>query len=287
MIDFYIVDVFATHKFSGNQVAVLVLERESHLSDDEMLEIAKEMNFTQTCFIVMEDDAYHVRTFMPKIEIPFSGDPALAAAFIINQVLSEVPKESVLLKLQSGIIEIQHQDDVYWMESPQSTFGRIYDKILLSRVLGLEAEDMCDNPPIQQVSIGVPYIIVPIKNLKIMKEITINKERSSWLTQRAKASCVLAYCNESVDEGNDYHIRVFAESLGIPEDPASGSGIGSLAAYLAKYSLSAEDGFQIRVEQGYEIGRPSILKAKVHKLTDHLQIAIGGKVKLTSQGKIL
>ncbi|UYP47574.1 hypothetical protein NEF87_003859 [Candidatus Lokiarchaeum ossiferum] len=285
MIDFYIVDVFAQQKFTGNQVAVL--KSDSPLANEEMLKIAKEMKFIQSCFLIKNNDSYQVRIFMPKLEIPFSGDPVLASAFIINQIINEAPKESILIKLQKGDVEIQHQDDTYWMESPQPIFGRIFDKILLSRVLSIEPEDICDNPPIQQVSIGVPYIIVPIKNMKTLREISINKERYEWLTQRTKASCVLAYCNESIDEGNDYHIRVFADALGIPEDPASGSGVGSLAAYLSRYISSAEEGFQIRVEQGYEIGRPSLIKAKIHQLTEFLQIAIGGKVKLTSQGKIL
>ena len=286
MIDFYIVDVFAgSQKFTGNQVAVF--KSDSLLSDEEMLQVAREMNFSQSCFILSEKAPYKVRIFMPAFEVTFSGDPTLAAAHVINQFICDTPKEAIQLELKSGVVEILQQGDIYWMESPQPCYGREFDKVLLARVLSLNREDLCSESPIQQVSIGVPYIIVPVKDIKTLKSIQINSERYDWLTQRAKASCVLAYCTTTIDEGNDYHVRVFAGVLGIPEDPASGSGIGSFAAYLSKYSLSAEEGFEIQVEQGYEIGRPSLIKSKVHQLDDHVQIAIGGRTKVSSRGKIL
>ena len=300
-LKYYIVDVFAQEKFTGNQVAVV--EVEQPLDAETMLKIAHEMDFQETSFVSSEPDEdghYHVRIFTPYKEVSFPGAPTLGTAFVINHFLSNGNQKQISLKLQSGILSINRitsdsnrsdfiskNKTILLSDQKQPSFGREFEPVLLSRVLGIEPAEIDDRFPIQEVFSGIGYILVPIKSLDIVKNIHINQERHGWLVQRADAKLVLAFCKETVDSQNDIHTRVFADYYNIPEDAASGSGAGSLAAYCSKYHYFSPDKVELRIEQGYEIGRPSLLIAKSRIENDKIEVNVGGRVILTAQGEIL
>ncbi|MHA1673389.1 MAG: PhzF family phenazine biosynthesis protein [Promethearchaeota archaeon] len=300
-LKYYIVDVFAQKKFTGNQVAVVELEQP--LDDETMLKIAQEMNFQETSFVSSEpndDGHYPVRIFTPFKEVSFPGAPTLGTAFVINHFLSNGNQEQISLKLKSGISSvncirsdsngsdfISKNKTILLSDQKQPNFGRVFEPVLLSRVLGIEPENIDDRYPIQEVFSGIGYIIVPIKSLDIVKNIIINQERYGWLVQRTDAKLVLAFCKETVDSQNDIHTRVFADYYNIPEDAASGSGAGSLTAYCNKYQYFSINKVELKIEQGYEIGRPSLLIAKAQTQNDQIEINVGGRVILTAQGEII
>ncbi len=300
-LKYYIVDVFAQKRFTGNQVAVVELEQP--LDDETMLKIAQEMNFQETSFVsseLNEDGHYNVRIFTPYKEVSFPGAPTLGTAFVIKHFLSADNQEQISFKLKSGISSINcirsdsngsdfisKSKTILLSDQKQPNFGRVFEPVLLSRVLGIAPEEIDTLFPIQEVFSGIGYILVPIKSLDIVKNIRINQERYGWLIQRTNAKLVLAFCKETVDPQHDIHTRVFADYYNIPEDAASGSGAGSLAAYCSKYNYFSSDKVEFRVEQGYEIGRPSLLIAKAQIQDDKIEVNVGGRVILTAQGEIL
>lgn len=294
-------DVFAQKKFTGNQVAVV--EVEEPLEEEMMLKIAQEMNFRETAFVSSEPNEngnYAVRIFTPQKEVAFSGHPSLGTAFIIKHFFSFDNQKQISLELQSGvsIVDsaslksngsdfISKRKTVLLSDQKNPEFGHVFEPVLLSRVLGIEPAEIDDRFPIQEVFSGLGFIIVPVKTLEIIKEITINKERYNWLVQKSKAKLVLVFCPEAEDPENNVHTRVFADYYNIPEDTASGSGAGSLAAYMVKYNYLGSNSVELRVEQGYEVGRPSLIIAKAKKVEDHVEVNIGGRVVLSAQGEIL
>ena len=300
---FYIVDVFATKKYTGNQVAVI--ECDQPLEVELMQRIACELSLPEVSFLQNKpnpDGSYNVRIFTPEREISFSGHPTLGTAFIIYNFLNTEKKDEILLNLPSSqvsieISQLKKKGDSNFIsknkpcllsKQKNPEFGRIYEPVLLSKILGLEPQDFDKNFPIQEVTIGLPVILVPLKSLEILKQIKLNLERYNWLIQRTKAKLILAFCSETEQPENNLHVRVFAEYYGIPEDAATGSSNGCLAGYLAKYKYFGQDNVDVRIEQGYEIKRPSLILAKAQIKSDGLiDVSIGGLVNLVVEGEIL
>ncbi len=300
---FFIVDVFATKKYTGNQVAVI--ECDQPLEVELMQRIALELSLPEVSFVQNQpnkDGSYNVRIFTPEREVSFSGHPTLGTAFIINNFLISKKKDEILLNLPSGqvnieISQLEKKRDSNFIsknkpcllsKQKNPEFGRIYEPVLLSKILGLSPQDFDKNFPIQEITIGLPVILVPLKNLEILKQIKVNLERYNWLIQRSQAKLILVFCSQTEQSENNLHVRVFADYYGIPEDAATGSSNGGLAAYLAKYKYFGQDHVDVRIEQGYEINRPSLILAKAQVKSDGvIDVSIGGLVNLVVEGTIL
>lgn len=291
--DFYIVDVFAEDKYTGNQVAVV--KYSGKLSDKEMQHIAKELYFSETSFVLSDiqpNGGYDVRIFTPREEVPYSGHATIGTACVINRHFSNGPQKQVILNLKAGSIpvEIESRDDkeeVLWMEQIQPKFNRIYEPVLLSKILGIEPEDIDTSYPIQEITTGLPFLIVPLKPSANIKDIEFNKERYYWLVKKIEAKCILIFTTKTYKLENQVNVRVFADYYGIPEDPASGSGSGCLGAYMSKYKVLGDQNVNIRVEQGYEIGRQALLFVKVTSKGDSMKISVGGRVITVAKGQLL
>jgi trans-2,3-dihydro-3-hydroxyanthranilate isomerase len=299
-LKYYIVDVFAQERFTGNPVAIVECNQE--LSDEKMLQIARELNAPETTFVnpVPQDGCYKIRMFTPTREVMFSGHPTLGAAFIINHFFASSPKKQVKLSLKSSEVLIdsptledgakntiisKHKPILFsGQKSPE--FDRKFDPVLISRIVGVDVEDFDDRYPIQAVTVGLGFVIVPIKTLHTLKRIRINQERYSWFCAKSEAKLILAFTPETVDSENHLHVRVFSDFYGIPEDPATGSGNGALVAYLSKYNFFDSPEIDVRIEQGYEIGRPSLILAKAVPRGEEIDVTIGGRVILVAQGEI-
>jgi trans-2,3-dihydro-3-hydroxyanthranilate isomerase len=264
-LTFYIVDVFAVEKYTGNQLAIFT--DASTLSEEQMQQLAKEMNYSETTFITstdLQDGGYDVRIFTPNKELPFAGHPTLGTAYIIQQTIINQPVETVKLNLKVGQIPVtwHNTDDmgeVLWMRQKPPTFHQIFEASALAPVLSLDMNEIDARFPIQEVSTGIPFIIVPLKTHESLKRIRVNREKYFELVENTESKEILVFCPETYASENDLSVRVFAEYLGIPEDPATGSANGCLAGYLVEHSYFGEKPVDVRVEQGYEIGRPSLL----------------------------
>lgn len=290
---FYIVDVFAEEKYAGNELAVV--RRGGSLSDLEMQKIAREINFSETTFIIKDEESrggFDVRIFTPREELPFAGHPTLGTAFIIQQEIVQAPVKEVILNLKVGPIPVTFTyrgdvPDVLWMKQIKPRFGKIMEASVVAPVIGLEPDEIERKFPVQEVSTGVPFIIVPLKTLSAVKKARINLEKYFRLIEGAEAKSILVFCPETYSSQNDLNVRVFADYLGVPEDPATGSANGCLAGYLVKQRYFGAPQVNVRVEQGYEIGRPSLLLLNAGDKAGEIGIFVGGKVILVARGELV
>ncbi|HEY9295072.1 MAG TPA: PhzF family phenazine biosynthesis protein, partial [Phormidium sp.] len=171
-MQFYIVDVFAEERYAGNQLAVFTGDGVACLSDAEMQKIAKEMNFSETTFITSNEvinGGYNVRIFTPGQELPFAGHPTLGTAFILQQEIIKSSVERVILNLKVGQIPVtlnyaSEAVEWLWMQQKTPTFSQGFSPNQLAPVLNLEVDEIDSRYPIEEVSTGVPFIIVPLKN---------------------------------------------------------------------------------------------------------------------------
>ena len=177
---YYIVDVFAQEKYNGNQLAVFV--DAGTLTSHQMQRIAKEINYSETTFITnnqSREGGYDVRIFTPAQELPFAGHPTLGTAYIIQQEIIKQPVEKVTLNLKVGQIPVTlHYADnsvnLLWMQQLPPIFGQKFATDAIAPLLNLSVDDINTNFPMQEVSTGVPFIIVPLKTLAAVKKAKVN-----------------------------------------------------------------------------------------------------------------
>jgi len=289
-LPFYIVDVFAERKYAGNQLGVF--PDAGSLSDAQMQQFAKEMNYSETTFILSAErpnGGYDVRIFTPDREVPFAGHPTLGTAYIIQQEIIGRPVDKVVLNLTAGQIPVtlgygQDGSDQLWMRQKEPAFGAQIDAGTLSEVLKLQEADVDDRYSIEEVSTGLPFLIVPLKSLDSLKRIRVDTDKSLKLVESLSAKAILAFCPQTHEQQNDICARVFAHHYGVPEDPATGSANGCLAAYLVKNRYFGQSHIDLRVEQGYEIGRPSLLFLKAEEHGGNIDVFVGGRVIKTAKG---
>ena len=289
-LPYYQVDVFASERYAGNQLAVVT--GTFFLPDERMQAIANEMHFSETTFIPSNEKrngGFDVRIFTPSIEVPFAGHPVLGTAYIIKHfVQDEDGSDTVTLNLKAGQIPVRFEthgaEEVLWMKQLPPTFGKNFTVEELANVLQLNAADFDDAFPIQLVSTGLPFIIVPLKTLNAVKRAKVNLD---WLLKLQVDAGVLVFCRETVQKENNLHVRVFVPLFGTAEDPATGSGNGCLAGYLSRYRYFGvgDDKGDIRVEQGYEIRRPSLLVVKAED--SGMRVEVGGQVFLVAKGELV
>jgi len=291
---FYLLDVFAESKYTGNQLAVLKDAR--GLSDEEMLKIAKEMNYSETTFITpekKEDGGYDVRIFTPAEEVPFAGHPSLGTAFIINQEIDSGKEKKILLNLKIGQIPVTLHysgNDVDFLQMKQNPpeFYSVLDKNIVAQALSLSPVDIDPGFPVQEVSTGLPFIVAPLISLDAVKRAMINKNIFFEMVKETKAKAILLFCPDTYEDDNDLNARAFVDYYGIPEDPATGSGNGCLAAYLVKHKYFGSAKIKVHVEQGYEIGRPSRLTLIAEESQKgRIEVFVGGKVIMVARCELL
>ncbi len=286
---YYILDVFAEGKYAGNQLAVF--RNAAGISDQEMQQIARETNYSETTFILSDEmraDGFDVRIFTPGEEVPFAGHPTLGTAFIIRSEILNGQADQVVLNLKVGPIPVSFSPDGYsWMRQIEPVFGAQHAPEALAPVLGLELADFDARFPIQEVSTGLPFFIVPLKTLAALQQARVNRDRYFELVRQTEAKGMLVFCPHSHTGQSDLSVRVFVDYFGVPEDPATGSGNGCLAAYLVKQRYFGEAEIDLRVEQGYEIGRPSLLLLRAREADGGIEVNVGGRSVLVARGEFV
>jgi len=292
-LPFYIVDVFAEEKYAGNQLAVV--RNAVMLSTREMQRIANEMHYSETTFIMSEEPrtgGYDVRIFTPAEEIPFAGHPTLGTAHVIRHEVLREPRSSLILNLPIGQIPVtfaasSEQSDLYRMQQKEPSVGQTFSPQTIATVLSLDATDIDGRFPVEEISTGLPHVIVPLKTLTVLKRAKIEKTSYSNLIQQSWAKSVLVFCSETYSKHSGVGVRVFADYYGVPEDPATGSGNGCLAAYLVRHRYFGTSSIDIRSEQGYEIGRPSLLFLRAEDKSGKIAVEVGGNVITVARGEFV
>lgn len=277
---FYIVDCFAQSRYQGNQLAVFIPDRE--LPASEMQQIAREMNFSETSFILSgrnDDDAYDVRIFTPAVELPFAGHPVLGTAHVIDSHFG-VSCDEIRLNLAGGQIHVVRDGGSWFMTQNQPTFGMIADRNDTAKALSLDVENIRDDLPVQCVSTGLEAVIIPVKSLDALGKCRVKHLAMAEFHDRWRKCSLLGYAFS--DDG--FRARVFMDDPGYLEDPATGSAVGSLAAYLLKYRDVTCPKAAYTVRQGIEMGRPSILHVRASVFDGDYLIRVGGEAMTVACG---
>jgi len=287
---FFIVDVFADQKFGGNQLAVFL--DGNQYSDDVKQKMAREMNFSETTFIMSDREqtgTWPVRIFTPNEEVPFAGHPTIGTAYIIQKYLIESPVDKIILAEKAGDIPVSisyrnNVPDILTMTQLSPKFGEEIGISAIAAILQLDEEQFDERYPIESVSTGLAALMIPLKTLEAVKGARINRDRYFDFCKKHDTKNLFVFAPETYDSANQINARMFAEYFGVPEDPATGSANGCLAGYLVKHRYFGGAEIDIRVEQGYEIGRPSILYLTASKDKNSYTIKVGGRVNLFAQG---
>ena len=298
-INYYIVDVFATHKYEGNQLAVF-LDLEDHLSDKKMQQIAREINFAESTFIKENkaNQRFVVRIFTPEHEVPFAGHPSLGTSYIIAKfILSAVGKALTLELAHSDItISIEEPDNldesIFYMRQAQPEFRETFTRDEVAEGLQLHLTDLDTSLPIQEISTGLPYIIIPLKNRAAIDHLSLdlmafknfllarNKYRTNSAT--GHSTSLFFFTSEPHEPTNQYNTRMLLiENNRLSEDAATGSANGCFLAYLLRHE---QEKINATVEQGFQMGRKSYVYLNGAVANGHYQINVGGRSQLISEG---
>jgi trans-2,3-dihydro-3-hydroxyanthranilate isomerase len=298
-IQYYLVDVFTDTKYGGNQLAVFV-DYENKISDKEMLAIARELNLAEITFIKNNenDERFNVRIFTPEYEVPFAGHPSLGTAYIISKYLMKTPKEEITLALEYADIQIQLsnlkslENCQFKMKQAQPTFYKTYDHLEIAEALELENEIFDSSKVIEEVTTGLPYIIIPIKNLNGLNSIQLKEDSYEQFLLKNNlhktnnpsglSTSLFFVTEETIHAANNYHARMLLFEQGsITEDAATGSANGCFLAYLLKHQSKE---ILATVEQGFKMGRKSYIYLEGSLQQNEYNIYVSGQVKEVGSG---
>jgi trans-2,3-dihydro-3-hydroxyanthranilate isomerase len=271
--EYLVVDVFTVRPLEGNQLGVFLDGRA--FSSEEMLRLAREMNFAETVFLLppASDGDAAVRIFTPGGELPFAGHPILGTAFVLGTALAT---DSVVLETGSGPVPIALERDdgriVFGrMQQPIPTWGPFGQEAELLSALGVESSGL----PVELYRNGPGHVYVRLSSEQAVAELRPDMARLSELD--VGANCFAG-------QGGAWKTRMFWPATGVPEDAATGSAAGPLAVHLARHGQIAF-GQEIEIRQGEEINRPSRLYARATGTPTRIDsVEVGGGAQIVAHG---
>ncbi len=289
----YMVDVFAEQSYMGNPLAVVV--GPEALSDETMQQFAAEMNFSETTFVMSvpeENDGYRVRIFTPAREIAFTGHPILGTAWVLRHHVIPEPCTQVRLHLAVGPVSVTFEAsdagrELAWFLAPPMSLGMTSTREPVAAALGLSPEDIETRAPIQVISAGTSAMLVPLCSLDALRRSKLNLEAYTALAAEGFPPLVYLFCQQTHQPQNDLCARFFFEAHGVREDPATGNGAAFLGAYLLEHRFFPESSLSVRIEQGYEIRRPSLVMLRARMFNGAREVSVGGYIIPTVQGELL
>lgn len=297
--EFYQLDVFTDTKFEGNPLAVF--PEGDGIGDEEMQSIAKEMNLSETVFVLPSETALkRLRIFTPKQELPLAGHPVVGTWNLLARlgVTDKPDSGSITIEQEVALgvlpVEIQFEgSEPSMVTMTQGAFdagAKVTDEgqlSLLAESLGLERDELACSAdlPVQVVSTGIRALAVPLVSLTALGRIKVNPGLLSDIYLEPGAVGCYCFTFETMEDTSAVHARFFAPADAIPEDPATGSAAGSLSGYLAYHGAIGEKAFTI--EQGDMMGRPSRIHARVDGKRGMVErVRIGGKSVISAKGEV-
>jgi trans-2,3-dihydro-3-hydroxyanthranilate isomerase len=288
--------VFTDRAFGGNPLAVFTNGR--GLSTETMQAIAKEFNLSETTFVLPADEPAHdwrVRIFTPGAELPMAGHPTVGTSFVLarEHLIPRDERETTII-LEEGVgpvpvrIEFKEGEPSFAeMRQPLPTFGpRLDDRAAVAAMLSLEESDIEADLPVEVVSCGVPFLYVPLRSLDAARRARPRVDLIDRVAgEHGIQPQVFVFTREVAHEGSTVHSRMFAPSLGITEDPATGAASGPLGCYLVTYGVFPEG--EILSEQGVEMGRPSFVHIRIDREGEQITaVRVGGRCHFAGEGFI-
>lgn len=269
---YHVLDVFTDRPFGGNPLAVF--PDADGVPDELMPRIARELNLSETVFVLrprLEGAHRRLRIFTPGVELPFAGHPTIGAAIqLANSGLVTFAGERAVFDLEEevGLLRITVRRPRGRPTFAELTAAQLPvvgppapGREVLARLLGLSPADLAASPlDPEAVSCGVPFLFVPVKSRAVLGRVRL--DRAEWERSLAGywAPQVYVFCDEPELPGSHLRARMFAPAMGISEDPATGAAAAALAGYLAPRSTERAGSLRWTVEQGFEMGRPSLIQ---------------------------
>lgn len=289
---FHIVDVFAERPYAGNPLAVVI---GGDLSAETMQQVAAEANYSESAFVTSvpeADGGYRVRLFTPAREIAFAGHPILGTAWVIRHHLALVPAANVQLNLAVAPVAVSFEStaadgEVAWFLAPLVSAGPSCARERMAKALGLATDDIDARAPVQQFAAGTAAMIVPLRSLAALRRSRLDLEAYADLQREGFPPLTYLFCSETREAGNHLSARFFFEAHGVREDPATGNGAAFLGAYLLQHKLLGEADLSLRIEQGDEVRRPSLVRLRARMADGSREIYVGGRVIATVSGELL
>ena len=283
-----VVDVFTTQPLEGNPLAVF--PEASGLDDVTMQKIAREMNLSETVFVVPASRASlaaGVRIFTPTRELPFAGHPTVGTSFVLlDEGTVPAGTKQFVLEEKVGPVPIRVETGerpLIWLTTPPISYGRTYDRLRCAQALGVAAHDLLDITP-QWLSAGNPTVFIALRDRRAVDDAWLDSHGVS-IIKGADAAPICVFVFTPVPEGA--YARMFAPEYGVPEDPATGSSTGPLAAFMVRHRLvSGAAGTRFVSEQGTKMGRRSILYVELHGDGGADGIDVGGYVTPIAEGTL-
>ena len=298
--DYAIIDVFTDKALTGNPLAVIL--NASGLEEKTMQTIAQEFNLSETVFVFppkAPTDPTPIRIFTPQHELPFAGHPTVGTAILLgherfqnfngelnavitlNQTIGVVRCGLVLRSNSSSYSEFDIPKLPKQLDLP---FG--LDEI--ATALNIEPSEIgFENHVPTKFDAGVPFYFVPVRNLEIIRQTKPNLEYWSSLFGSEGSDSVFVYTRETLTRNSNFHARMFAPSMGIPEDPATGSAVAAFSGVINLFDQLPEGIHKVRVEQGYEINRPSQIDLEIEIGGSEIKnVRIGGHAIIIARGKL-
>ena len=288
-------DVFTEARFAGNPLAV-VLQPEG-LDTAAMQTIAREFNLSETVFVQPPANAAHrakLRIFTPGRELPFAGHPTVGTAVLLARLDGGAALRDFIVEEEIGLVRCRVQPK--GPDSGHATFdiprlpaeaGAVPDVAIIAAALSIAPGDIgFEDFALSRWSAGNPFTVVPVRGLDAIARCRPDMAHFEAAFGGGFAAPFVV-CRETAEPGNSFHARMFAPGVGVAEDPATGSAAAAFAGYLAAHGGYVDGEHRVRIEQGYEMGRPSLMELTLRiaggKLTG---AAIGGSAVVVSEGAI-
>ena len=291
---FHIVDVFAESLYAGNTLAVV--RDAADLDTGAMQRIAREFGFSETTFVVSDPrDAVgagvKVRIFTPTFELPFAGHPTLGTAWVVREHLLTGRPREVTLALGVGRVAVafepsQEGGDLAWLTAPPVALGATIPSDVIARILGLEPSDLDPVLPAQRAAAGPAFAIVPLRRREALARVRFDVGAYRELAKDTEATGLYCFAREAEYAENQVRARMFFESAGPREDPATGSATACFGAWLLEHRVYGET-LRLRIEQGVEMGRPSLLHLDASLAPHGQRIRVGGRVIESARGELV
>jgi trans-2,3-dihydro-3-hydroxyanthranilate isomerase len=290
-------DVFTSVPFGGNQLAVFPDAR--GIPEQRLLDVTREFNYSETTFVYPPADARHarrVRIFTPGGEVPFAGHPTVGTAHVLAET-SEIAltgdTTNIVLEEGVGPVRVAIRAVGGKPVFAQLSVAKLPEVLApppsrdeLARVLGLEVDDLRggDWSP-QAMSCGLPFLFVPLHDRAAVSRARVRMDAWETTLGGAPVGEIMIFAPGGERAGTDYRARMFAPGLSVPEDPATGSACAALGGYLATRDARRDGTLRWVVEQGFEMGRPSMLEVEADLARGAVTgVRVGGDTVLVSEG---
>ena len=288
-IPFLQLDVFSSQPLLGNPLAVFPDARS--LTDAQMQAIAREMNLSETTFIfprdaeIEKDKGVRVRIFTVQEEMPFAGHPTLGTAFVLR---GSTGAREIVLDLNVGKVPVRFEDvpgqpAFGEMTQKDPEFGPTHDREAVVRAAGLNYGDVDPSLPVQTVSTGISFTIVPLRGLEVMRRLRVDLQGSAEYLEKFGGKFFYFVCRETEDPSARLHARMMFYN---GEDPATGSAAGCTAAWMVAHGV-AEPEERVLIEQGIEMLHPGRIFVRASKTDDRVvNVRVGGNAVEVVRGEI-